>query len=440
MLARRARSTLRRVVAERVSSSTRYCDRLIQWRAHVWDDGELLSLCECRAKERLDGDAELPDLAGDRDSRTAVLLNGTFNYDYDIQGLLLGIKPKLARASRVLAVCYNPYLRWVYRLADALGLRSAPLPTTFLTHAAIRSIARTAGYEVVRARAAGHCPFELFGLGTLINRLLAGIPGVRNLALATVVVLRPLVAETRRPSLTVVVPARDERDNIEAALERLPDFGGADVEVIFVEGHSSDGTWEEIERVVAAWGDRVSCRALRQRGTGKADAVRLGFAEARGELLTILDADLTMPPELLDRFYEAWCEGLADFVNGSRLIYPMEGAAMRWLNHLGNVFFAKLLSVTLEMPISDALCGTKLLARRDYERFVAWRGDFGDFDPFGDFELLFPAATLGLGCVDIAVRYRERTYGSTSIRRFAHGWELLKMTAVGLLRIRLGPG
>ncbi len=117
----------------------------------------------------------------------------------------------------------------------------------------------------------------------------------------------------------------------------------------------------------------------------------------------------------------------------------MEGEAMRPLNRLGNVFFAKALSLILDIPISDALCGTKLLSRRDYERFVRWRSDFGEFDPFGDFELLFPAATMALGTVDIAVRYRDRTYGSTSIRRFAHGFELLKMTAIGFFRIKFGP-
>ena len=165
--------------------------------------------------------------------------------------------------------------------------------------------------------------------------------------------------------------------------------------------------------------------------------MRCGFARATKDLLVILDADLTMPPEHLTRYYDAYREGLADFINGSRLVYPMEGEAMRPLNRLGNVFFAKALSVILEVPISDSLCGTKLMSRRDYQRFVQWRRDFGEFDPFGDFELLFPAATMALGTVDIAVRYRDRTYGSTSIRRFFHGFALLRMVAVGLLRIKL---
>jgi glycosyltransferase involved in cell wall biosynthesis len=183
---------------------------------------------------------------------------------------------------------------------------------------------------------------------------------------------------------------------------------------------------------------RFAIRAFQQTGKGKGDAVRLGFSHATSDLVTILDADLTMPPELLHRFYDAWCSGTADFVNGSRLTYPMEGEAMRFLNRLGNVFFARAVSHVLDARYTDTLCGTKLLARADWLRMQRWRADFGDFDPFGDFELLFPAAVLGLGNVDVPIAYRARTYGSTNIQRFRHGFQLLKMTLVGLFRVRAG--
>ena len=186
------------------------------------------------------------------------------------------------------------------------------------------------------------------------------------------------------------------------------------------------------------YGQRFRIKALQQTGKGKADAVRLGFASATEPLLVILDADLTMPPEMLGRFYDAYCQGYGDFINGSRLVYPMEGSAMQFLNRLGNIFFAKILSSILDVSIGDSLCGTKLLARQDYQRMVAWRRDFGDFDPFGDFELLFPASVLGLGIVDIPVRYLARTYGETNIHRFRHGLLLLKMTWIGLIRLKMG--
>jgi hypothetical protein len=422
-------------IAAEISTATRYYDRLVQWLPHASDRGEFLEAIDCPRKERVDGEAALPDLSKDREERSAVLLYANFNYDFDIQKILMEIKPKLSRTSRVLAVCYNPYLRWLFALAHRLGLREAELPTTFVTRSALMGIAKLSGFEVVRERSAAHFPFALLGLGTLLDRLLSALPLLRNFAMVEIVFLRPILPGPRRPSLSIVIPARNERGNIAPALERLPDFDSDRVEVVFVEGHSSDGTWEEIERVIAT-SPRFDCLALRQSGEGKADAVRLGFEHATGEVLTILDADLTMPPELLPRFYDAYCRGDADLINGSRLVYPMEGEAMRSLNLLGNLFFAKTLSWILGTRLTDVLCGTKLLSREDYDRFRRWREDFGDFDPFGDFELLFPAAVLGLGVVDVPIRYRDRTFGSTQIRRFRHGLDLLRMTAVGLARIR----
>jgi glycosyltransferase involved in cell wall biosynthesis len=178
--------------------------------------------------------------------------------------------------------------------------------------------------------------------------------------------------------------------------------------------------------------------AFRQEGKGKGDAVRLGFSRASSDILTILDADLTMPPNLLGRFYRAYAEGHGDLINGSRLLYTAEEEAMRFLNRMGNILFAKSLSRVLSVRIGDSLCGTKLMARHDYTRFTAWRHDFGDFDPFGDFELLFPAAVMGLTIVDVPVRYGARTYGETNISRFRHGWMLFMMTLTGFFKVRLG--
>ncbi|MBL9077248.1 MAG: glycosyltransferase family 2 protein [Planctomycetes bacterium] len=428
---------LYRLIAGEISSATRYCDRVVQWQPLPFDSGYLLERVQAQAKATAADLAQVP--AGrDDDSRTAVLCNGTFNFSSDIQGLLRDLHTRLARGDRVIAVCYNPYLQWLYRLANAVGLRRGALPTTFLTRVDLDNLARLSQFEVVRLRPIGFCPFRLFGLGSVVNWLLAMVPLLRWLALVSVVVLRPVKPAVRRPSLTIVIPARNEKGNIEAALRRMPDLGSAELDVIFVEGHSKDGTWEEIQRVLPLYAHRFSVRAFQQTGKGKSDAVRLGFRHARGDLLTILDADLTMPPELLHRFYDAWCEGKADFVNGSRLVYPMEGEAMRFLNRLGNVFFARAVSAVLDTRLGDTLCGTKLVARVDYERMVRWRGDFGDFDPFGDFELLFPAAVLGLGTVDVPIAYRARTYGSTNIQRFRHGLMLLKMTLIGLFRVRAG--
>jgi glycosyltransferase involved in cell wall biosynthesis len=230
------------------------------------------------------------------------------------------------------------------------------------------------------------------------------------------------------------VPARNEAGNIAAVVERLPAMGPAD-ELIFVEGHSTDGTWAAMQAVAARWPERrITC--IQQQGKGKGDAVRAGFALASREILMILDADLTVPPEDLPKFYRARASGLCDFVNGSRLVYPMESEAMRFANIVGNKFFALAFSFLLGQTFKDTLCGTKVLDRAAYQQLAANRSYFGDFDPFGDFDLLFGAQRLGLKMVELPIRYRERTYGTTNIQRWRHGWLLLRMTAFAARRVK----
>jgi hypothetical protein len=433
-----ARRHLRRLLAAELSVLTRHADAVVQLLSGTRASPDLLSRLEGPPATVAATADHVPTAGGDH-ARRVILLDGALNHSDDIEALLSSLARRLGRGDRVAVVAYNPYLAFAYRWATRLGLRREAVPTTFVTTTDLVNLCRLAGLELVRTRRVAYLPWRCLGLGDVLNRLGPVVPGLRHLSLTTLAVLRPVRPEPtdHRPSLSIVIPARNERGNIEAAVRRLPDLG-APLEVLFVEGHSSDGTWEEIERVVAEYRGPARLVALRQTGRGKADAVRLGFSRATGDLLTILDADLTMPPELLGRFYEAWRAGLADFVNGSRLVYPMEGEAMRFLNLLGNVFFAKSLSALLGVRLGDTLCGTKLVSRRDYERFVVWRARFGDFDPFGDFELLFPAAELGLGIVDVPIRYRARTYGSTNINRFRHGLVLLRMTWQGLRRVALG--
>jgi hypothetical protein len=429
-----------RILSGEISAITRYSDRLVQFHPVASDGGDLLQACDAPLKLNLPEGEPLPDFSGELGRRTAVLLNGNLNSTFDIQQLLQDLRPCLARSSRLVVVSYNPYLRGFFKLLGRLGLSRAGEMKTFVTEIVLRQLAGISGYEVVRIRPCCYLPFRCLGLGRLLNRLLPVAPLLRWLSLAHVVVLRPVKPSGNKPSLTIVIPARNEAGNIRNAIAWTPQMDGVDTEIIFVEGNSTDNTWDVIQDVVAEGHPSFKLSAWKQPGKGKNDAVRFGFGKATGDLLTILDADLTMPPEMLPRFYEAYVRGHGDFINGSRLLYPMEGEAMRFLNHLGNLFFAKTLSRILGMPMGDTLCGTKLLARHDYARITRWREDFGDFDPFGDFELLFPAAQLALGSVDIPVRYKARTYGSTNINRFRHGLVLLKMTWVGFFRIYLGAG
>jgi hypothetical protein len=426
------------IIAREISSLSRYYDRVLQWLPRQDDTGLVLHYLEAKEKRLIGEDEVFPDLTGEKSQRTAIFLNGTFNHHFDIQGLLGELKPKLSRTSRLLVVAFNPYLSWLYYLANLMKIRKGEVPTTFLTRKDMANLASLSGYAIVRQRNMAYCPWRLGGVGDFINRVLPSIPGLRWLGFAYLLVMRPIILEKPPlPSISCIIPARNERGNIENILDRFPDMGVA-TELIFVEGHSQDGTWEEIQRLAQAYKGKFSLKTIQQRGQGKGDAVRLGFSQASGDLLIILDADLSLPPEMLKRFYEAYCQGQGDFINGSRLVYPMEGQAMRFLNRLGNIFFAKSLSWVLDVSLTDSLCGTKLVARHDYDRMVAWRQDFGDFDPFGDYEIIFPAAVLGLGLVDIPVRYLARTYGSTNIRRFRHGWMLLAMTLRGFSQVKIG--
>jgi glycosyltransferase involved in cell wall biosynthesis len=269
----------------------------------------------------------------------------------------------------------------------------------------------------------------------LINRYVAPLPIIRHLCLCRYIVARPTsLRKENEFSTTILIPCRNERGNVEAAVRRLPEFGRQQ-EIIFVEGNSTDGTRDEIGRVIGDYPEK-DIKLLVQRGQGKGDAVRTGFAAARGDILMILDGDLTMPPEDLPKFYRALAEDRGEFINGCRLVYPMEKQAMRFLNLLGNKFFSMVFTWLLNQRFKDTLCGTKALFRKDYEKIQSGRAYFGDFDPFGDFDLIFGAVKQNLKVVEIPIRYRERTYGDTNIRRFKHGWLLMKMTLFAFRKVK----
>jgi glycosyltransferase involved in cell wall biosynthesis len=275
-------------------------------------------------------------------------------------------------------------------------------------------------------------------ISELLNRYAGRLPIVELFSLMYGIVARPAAhrfPRQRPPTVSVVIPCRNEAGHIAPLVGRLPRALGGGVEYLFVEGGSKDDTEGEIARAIAAHPE-LEMRLLKQTGKGKGDAVRLGFAQAKGDVLAILDSDMGVAPEDLDRFVDALARGKGEFLNGSRLVYPMEGRAMRFLNLLANKFFALLFSWVLGQQVRDTLCGTKVLFRADYERIARNRAFFGDFDPFGDFDLLFGAARLNLKIVDLPIRYHERLYGETNISRFSHGWLLLQMSAFAARKLK----
>lgn len=366
-----------------------------------------------------------------------IILDYLIGYLSDVHGCMAKLRRFCHPRTRIYILSLNYAWAPLLKMATALRLTSPQPESNWLSTVDIQNILELNDCEVVSSGTEHLMPYRIPLLAPLVNRFLGRLPLLRNLGMSAAVIARPML----KPELTgeircsVVVPARNESGNVRAALERIPVLGGQ-TEVIFVEGHSDDDTWAVIQREVAAYEGPHRVQYLQQPGKGKWDAVFAGFAVAKGDVLVIQDGDLTAPPEDLPKFYEAIASGRCEFANGCRLVYPMEKQAMRFLNLLGNKFFAAALSFVLGQPIKDSLCGTKMLLRSDYERLLKRIEVLGDFDPFGDFNLLFGSAMLDLKIRDILVRYRDRSYGVTNISRFRHGWILLKMTWFGLRRIR----
>jgi SAM-dependent methyltransferase len=396
-----------------------------------------------RAAERHCGASTLEFRVADIETETVtesfdhIVLDYLTGYLPDIQSALKNLHGAAHARTRLHITTFNSLWLIPLRLGASLGIVSPQPPSNWLSHDDLVNLLELSGWEVVGIEHLQLCPFETPLLAPLCNRVLVNLPLIRHLGVTVAITARP----RRTPVLagevgcSVIVPARNESGNIRAALDRIPVLGPR-TEVIFVEGHSTDDTWEAIQRESAAYRGPHLIRVLQQPGKGKWDAVRAGLAVATGDVLVIQDADLTAPPEDLAKFYDAVASGAAEFANGSRLIYPVEKGAMRFLNMIGNKFFSRALSYVLGQQIKDSLCGTKMLLRSDYERLARRIAPFGSFDPFGDFNLLFGSALLDLRIRDVPVRYKDRTYGSTNISRFRHGWMLLKMTWWGLRHLR----
>lgn len=370
-------------------------------------------------------------------------------YDYIILSDLIGFLTDVQRAfqelhkvsqpeSRIIITYYNFLWEPILKIAEKLHLKMPQAGQNWLSRQDVENLLFLTDFEIIKKGERLLIPKYIPFFSWFFNRYLAKLPLLRKLCLVYYLIARPRPDKEstliKEPKVSVIVPARNEKGNIESAIKRIPQLG-FHTEIIFVEGHSKDNTLEEIKRCQKKFSQH-DINVFVQEGVGKADAVRKGFEEAKGDILMILDADLTVQPEDLPKFYQAIVSRKGEFINGCRLVYPLAKQSMKFLNILGNKFFSLMFSWLLEQRIKDTLCGTKVLWKNDYEKIKKGRDFFGDFDPFGDFDLLFGASKLNLKIVDLPIRYQERTYGTTNISRFRHGWLLLKMSFFAMRKIK----
>lgn len=365
-----------------------------------------------------------------------IVLSDTIGFLDDCSETLKQLHRFCSRDTRIIIAYYAWFWEPILKLGERLGLKMPSVEMNWLSTDDMMGFLHLTGFEPVKREWRQIFPKSFFGVGTLLNRFVGTLPLIRQLSLRNYLVARPLPdAHLGKPSTSILIPCRNEKGNVENAIRRLPKFCD-DMEIIYVEGHSSDGTLEEIHRVIEAFPEH-DIKVFVQEGKGKGDAVRKGFANARGDILMILDADLTVPPEDLPKFYEAIASGKGEYINGTRLVYPMEDQAMRFLNFLANRAFSVLFTWLLNQRFTDTLCGTKVLTRNNYIRLLSNRNYFGDFDPFGDFDLIFGATKLNLKMVEVPIRYAAREYGETQISRFRHGWLLLRMVVFAYRKLKI---
>jgi ubiquinone/menaquinone biosynthesis C-methylase UbiE len=439
-------------------SITKYCDYYIHPELSVLEigcgTGDLLAKLRATDKTGIDFSPKMIEIAQKQypeitfevmDANNlsldrkydVIVISNLIGFLDDVQSSFEQLHKVCHDQTKIIVTYYNFVWQPFIRFAEWIKIKRKAPEQNWMSNMDIENLLYLAGFDVYKQNRQMLIPFRIPLISYLFNVIISRLPLINYLALNQYLMAKKMPISKVEPtkSVSIVIPARNESGNIEQALLRMPKFA-SHLEIIFVEGNSTDDTWQTIQDIQKKYQDRFDIKILQQPGKGKADAVRTGYAIATGDVLMILDADLTVPPETLPKFYDALMEGKGDFINGCRLIYPMEKGAMRPLNVLGNKFFSMAFTWLLEQPIKDTLCGTKVMYRADYLRLLKNQSYFGNFDPFGDFDLIFGAYKLNLKIIDLPIRYAERTYGSTNISRFRHGFILLKMSIFALKKIK----
>ena len=356
-----------------------------------------------------------------------IVMTNMLDYVHDIWDVMGSLKPAVHEHTLLIITTNNPLWAPLLRLASNLKLRFPESPRNFITNRDICSVLHLQGFDIVEEGLTLPVPKRIPVLGDLINAIVPEVPVLRFVSSLQYIAARPRIP---RPPLScsVVIPCHNEADNIQECLRRVPNIGTR-TEIVVVDDGSTDDTCQRVKEVMAA-DSRVRLIVL-EKNQGKASAVRAGFEAAEGDVLMILDADMAVTPEELPKFLTPLQDGTADLVNGTRLIYPMHGKAMKVANFLGNKGFCFLASKVIRQRVSDTLCGTKAFLKRDFVRMP-----ISGTEHWGDFDLLFGAARLKLRILEIPVHYTERRAGKSKMRAMIEGWSFLWSCLTGWRSLR----
>ena len=353
-----------------------------------------------------------------------VVITDLFELTDDIYSVFKSIANILNPDGKLLVNSVNPKWNAVLKIFEKLQLKTASQDRAYIHPKKIINIAKSDGYELNQYYSRQLFPFRIFGLGKIVNKILEVILLPFNVGIKNYMVFGSYKIENQIKSKSIIIPAKNEEKNLIPLIKRIPHFN-EEYELVVVYGDSKDKTEEVVLNLENVFPE-LNIKVLKQSSNGKANAVWEAVEVCDMELIAILDSDQSVDPETLEHFFEILENGNADFVNGTRLIYPMEDKAMRTINTLGNKIFQFLISLVIKQKLTDSLCGTKVFKKSSVKKIKYWQNSLSSKDPFGDFDLIFSAAYAGDKILEYPVHYRARVYGETQISRFRDGFKLIK--------------
>ena len=364
-----------------------------------------------------------------------VVITDLFELSDDIYLFLKNISKFINSNGKLLITSINPKWNNLIKVFEILKLKNSTKKRNYIPPKKINNIAKSTGFEMIHKNTRQILPFSIFGLGAFINKIFEFLLSLLNIGIKTYTLFRFENSPKKEMSKSIIIPAKNEEGNLEELVKRIPNFKGQN-EILIVCGKSKDNTLEKSHELANQFKEK-NISVFEQRSKGKAGAVYEVLNNCSGELIAILDADISVDPETLNDFFEIIENGYADFVNGTRLIYGKEKNAMRFLNSIGNLFFQFLISIVIKQKLTDSLCGTKIFKKENLDLLYDWQKTNIVKDPFGDFDLIFSAAYSGQKILEYPVHYRSRKYGSTQISRFKDGWKLLSYFMISLYKFNV---